>query len=197
MKFKMPKKTTINSRITTVRNSAFNGILPIEKPDSDDIKFIEMLLKTKNGRFLCGYCGKTEATETDHINPLIIAGKPSGYIHEISNLIPVCGSCNSIKSNLTITDFFENDKFKLKVGDKLDERKLTFDQYTKYFENKYGKVVKLNFEEIIDEKLWNDYLDKTSEIFELMKSSSEMYIEIKEQLKKYYIEHRVELKEKK
>lgn len=61
MKFKMPARTTIKGRVTTIRNSAFNGILPVEKPDKEDIAFIEEKIGTDKSKsaFLCGYCGKS------------------------------------------------------------------------------------------------------------------------------------------
>ena len=197
MKFKMPTRTTVKGRVTTVRNSAFNGILPIEKPDAEDILFIKEKLGTSGNNFLCGYCGKVSATQTDHINPLIINGKPSGYIHEISNLIPSCDSCNSIKSNDTLEQFFNNPKFTCKLSEhELVDRKRIIEEYQEYFRKKYGKLVKLNFEEIVNSDLWEEYLNKTEEILELMRSTSDMYKQIKEELLEYYLTNKRELKGK-
>jgi len=35
----------------------------------------------------CSYCG-TPATEWDHLRPLVMNKKPTGYISEIHNLVP-------------------------------------------------------------------------------------------------------------
>ena len=197
MKFKMPTRTTVKGRVTTVRNSAFNGILPIEKPDVEDILFIKEKLGTSGNNFLCGYCGKVSATQTDHINPLIVNGKPSGYIHEISNLIPSCYSCNSIKSNDTLELFLSNKKFTGKLNEtELITRKQILKEYQEYFIEKYGNLVKLNFEEIVDDSLWKDYLKKTEEIYKLMRATADMYKQIKKELSAYYLTNKRELKGK-
>lgn len=197
MKFKMPARTTIKGRVTTIRNSAFNGILPVEKPDKEDIAFIEEKIGTDKSKsaFLCGYCGKSISSQKDHINPLIIDGKPSGYIHEISNLIPSCESCNSIKSNDTLEQFFDNPKFTCKLSEsELIDRKRIVEEYQEYFRKKYGKLVKLNFEQIVDSDLWEEYLNKTEEILELMRSTSDMYNKIKAELSTYYSANKESLK---
>ena len=126
---------------------------------------------------------------------MIIDGKPSGYIHEISNLIPSCESCNSIKSNDTLEQFFDNPKFTCKLSEsELIDRKRIVEEYQEYFRKKYGKLVKLNFEEIVDSDLWEEYLNKTEEILELMRSTSDMYNKIKAELSTYYSANKESLK---
>ncbi|MDG1250094.1 MAG: HNH endonuclease [Gammaproteobacteria bacterium] len=44
------------------------------------------------------FCGST-ASEWDHLRPLVLDKKPTGYVSEIHNLVPACGKCNQSKGN--------------------------------------------------------------------------------------------------
>ena len=46
----------------------------------------------------CAYCGDP-STEWDHLRPLVIGRRPTGYISELANLVPACGKCNQSKGN--------------------------------------------------------------------------------------------------
>lgn len=46
---------------------------------------------------VCSYCGDA-TSEWDHLFPLVRNKRPTGYIHEIRNLVPSCGRCNHSKS---------------------------------------------------------------------------------------------------
>ncbi|MFL6304101.1 MAG: HNH endonuclease [Candidatus Sulfotelmatobacter sp.] len=48
----------------------------------------------------CAYCGN-KSTEWDHLRPIITNQEPTGYITEISDLVPRCGKCNQSKGNPT------------------------------------------------------------------------------------------------
>ena len=76
----------------------------------------------------------------------------------------------------------------------LIDRKRIVEEYQEYFRKKYGKLVKLNFEEIVDSDLWEEYLNKTEEILELMRSTSDMYNKIKAELSTYYSANKESLK---
>jgi hypothetical protein len=42
------------------------------------------------------YCG-AKTTDLDHLRPLVQNKRPTGYVHEIGNLVPACGPCNQSK----------------------------------------------------------------------------------------------------
>ena len=46
----------------------------------------------------CAYCSDLY-TERDHLRPLVVRQRPTGYISEIANLVPACGKCNQSKGN--------------------------------------------------------------------------------------------------
>lgn len=48
----------------------------------------------------CTYCGSTDKITIDHVVPLARGGK-----HEVDNLAPACGSCNSSKNDKLLEDW--------------------------------------------------------------------------------------------
>lgn len=46
----------------------------------------------------CAYCGD-KASEWDHLRPLVLKRRPTGFVSEIANLVPSCGKCNQSKGN--------------------------------------------------------------------------------------------------
>jgi hypothetical protein len=115
--FKMPTPTTIKGRSSSLTNAFVNGIIPCIKPSQAEICTALCALKQCKGNATCTlgqcdgkcicassvnvkcvYCGDN-ATEWDHLNPLIKNQKPTGYISEIHNLVPSCSKCNQSKGN--------------------------------------------------------------------------------------------------
>ena len=96
--FKMPVPMKITGRSSSVTNAFVNSIIPTITPSEDHIreslKVLGMNAKTIN----CSYCG-AKHTEWDHLRPIVLNKKPTGYISEIQNLVPSCGKCNQSKGN--------------------------------------------------------------------------------------------------
>ncbi|MEJ1089056.1 HNH endonuclease [Microbacterium sp. Mu-80] len=96
-RFAMPDAVRITGRSSSITNSFVNGIVPIIKPTAEQVDEALAVLGMEDG-VVCAYCGDT-ATEWDHLRPLVREQKPTGYIHEIHNLVPACGKCNQSKGN--------------------------------------------------------------------------------------------------
>ncbi len=95
--FSMPKQIKITGRLTSVTNAFVNSVIPVVKPTEEQV---EEALRTLGmlDRPACAYCGDLH-TEWDHLRPLVIDRRPTGYISEIDNLVPACGKCNQSKGN--------------------------------------------------------------------------------------------------
>jgi 5-methylcytosine-specific restriction endonuclease McrA len=50
--------------------------------------------------YLCVYCGKHKPLTIDHVVPI-----SKGGLHDVSNIVPACGSCNSRKGNSSLLLF--------------------------------------------------------------------------------------------
>lgn len=67
----------------------------------------------------CAYCGKP-ASHLDHLYPLIIDRKPTGYGTDPGNLAPCCTKCNQSKGNLSFEEFMRSEKCEHIVTDGKD-----------------------------------------------------------------------------
>lgn len=96
--FKMPSGITITGRASSIRNVFVAAIIPVTPPSAADVAKVLEILALRPDELHCAYCGDN-ATEWDHLRPLVKEGKPTGYPSSIRNLVPACGKCNSRKGN--------------------------------------------------------------------------------------------------
>ncbi len=96
--FKMPSFQTMVSRKSSITNAAVNSVIPAVYPSPDEIEKALTILGMTPDDVRCAYCGDL-STEWDHLRPLVINRRPTGFISEIANLVPACGKCNQSKGN--------------------------------------------------------------------------------------------------
>lgn len=96
--FRMPTPMKITGRSSSITNSFINSIIPIIVPTNEQVKKVLGILSMDHESFQCAYCEST-ASESDHLRPLVLNKKPTGYISEIHNLVPACSKCNQSKGN--------------------------------------------------------------------------------------------------
>lgn len=89
----MASRPTIRGRGTSVAAAFVHAIIPREADELAVARNVERF-GFKSGE--CVYCGNP-ATDADHFFALVKRGKPSGYYHSTSNLVPACGPCNQSK----------------------------------------------------------------------------------------------------
>jgi hypothetical protein len=96
--FKTPGQIKISGRTSSITNAFINGIMPFHKPTKEELLQAIAALEMQVDDVRCSYC-RDEATEWDHLNPLIDEKAGTGYFTEIANLVPACGKCNQSKGN--------------------------------------------------------------------------------------------------
>ncbi len=96
--FQMPSPATMVSRISSITNAFVGAIIPVIEPTVEEIAEALALLGMSVSDVRCAYCGD-KASEWDHLRPLVLDLRPTGYISEIANLVPACGKCNQSKGN--------------------------------------------------------------------------------------------------
>ncbi len=96
--FRMPKFQSMRGRKSSVTNAAVNSIIPSFRPTANEIEEALETLGMDVIDVRCAYCGDL-MSEWDHLRPLVIDRRPTGYITEIANLVPSCGKCNQSKRN--------------------------------------------------------------------------------------------------
>jgi hypothetical protein len=96
--FAMPSVQTMVSRKSSITNAFVNSVIPAIPPTHDQIEQALAILGMEPQDVRCAYCG-SKATEWDHLRPLVLKRRPTGFITEIANLVPCCGKCNQSKGN--------------------------------------------------------------------------------------------------
>lgn len=174
--FNMPNSVTIMGRSSSITNSFTNGIIPTIKPTDTEIKRALRILEQNKDDVRCVYCGD-QKTEWDHLHPLIIGKKPTGYITEIANLVPACGKCNQSKRNSNWKEWMlGNAKKSPKTRNipDLNKRVQLIEKYERHF-----KPQKIDLERIAGKTLWEKYMDAYDSIISQMESAQTIMEEIK------------------
>ncbi len=96
--FQMPKIQTMVSRKSSITNAFVNAVIPSVQPSFQEIEKALQILKMDVTNMHCAYCGN-KMTEWDHLRPIVLNQRPTGYISEIANLVPACAKCNQSKGN--------------------------------------------------------------------------------------------------
>lgn len=102
--FRMPLMQTMTSRKTSITNAFVSSIIPCIRPSVEEIAEALGILGMEPSDVRCAYCGD-KATEWDHLRPLVVKRRPTGFISEIANLVPSCGKCNQSKGNSAWRDW--------------------------------------------------------------------------------------------
>ena len=101
--FKYPASDKISGRTSTICRSMACTLLKREGCSTE----VEEIWKKYFPNKTCAYCGKP-ANHLDHLYPLIIDRKPTGYGTDPGNLVPCCTACNQPKGNLNWEDYMRS-----------------------------------------------------------------------------------------
>jgi hypothetical protein len=97
--FQMPSGTSIIGRASSITNAFVAAVIPtMRMPTEEEIHEALTILGMIPEDVRCAYCGD-RSTEWDHLRPLVLNRRPTGFVSEIGNLVPACGKCNQSKGN--------------------------------------------------------------------------------------------------
>ncbi len=176
LSFKIPTPMKITGRIATITNAFITSIMPIIQPTEEERKKALSILNMTQDTFQCSYCG-APASDWDHLRPLVLDEKPTGYISEIHNLVPSCGKCNQSKGNSEWRSWMLGDAKmspKTKGIANLKERIKRLEKY----EN-WGTPTKVDFEKIVGSEDWKKHWDNWRKVKNIMRKSQVLAEEIK------------------
>jgi hypothetical protein len=109
----------------------------------------------------CAYCGDP-STEWDHLRPLVVARRPTGFISEIANLVPACGKCNQSKGNKSWRDWILSNARLSPTGRGLSDVKQRVARLEAY-EN-WRTPIQVDFETILGRDEWEKYWTLCEEV---------------------------------
>lgn len=162
-KFKMPAKSNLKGRSSTISNAFAISITPFIYPSKKEIAEFYKLLDIKEGQ--CAYC-LGDGNGMDHLKPLVRNGLPTGYITDINNLVPCCQACNSSKGSKEFEEWYKSPQ-NIK---RLRERGLTDDLFQHRFEviSAFEKRITnpIDYEKILGKEKWNEYKIRKMQLIE-------------------------------
>jgi hypothetical protein len=175
------KVTKITSRSSTINGVFAQAIAPRDDYDLGRITVaLQFLGQDIDTDLRCVFCNDA-ATTWDHLTGMVKDGELRGFGHQIGNLAPCCGSCNSAKGSKSIKDFidsFERIKF--------DRREL-IDLLTRY-QNTFASEIELTL--LDDSEDYRNYIMLRDQIIELMKKADALAGNIRPLLKIDSIDNR-------
>lgn len=176
----MPKAVTIMGRSSSITNSFYNGIVPIIEPSDEEIRNALKTLEQTEENVTCVYCGDPK-TEWDHLYPLIVNKRHTGYITEIANLVPACGKCNQSKGNSYWKEWIISDAEKspkTRMVKDLDKRIKIIEKYDLSFPKH-----RIDIEALVGEDIWQKYQESYEKIILEMQKAQAIMDNIKSIIK--------------
>jgi hypothetical protein len=174
--FQMPNPVKITGRTSTITNSFVNSIIPSIAPSESEVREALNILGLSVEDLRCAYCGDT-STEWDHLRPLVRNKRPTGYISEITNLVPACGKCNQSKGKQDWEQWMRS-AARLSPSSRKTPGLEDRIERLRAFE-KWRHVSPINFEQIVGADLWTEHWNNNERMHSLMRECQELADRIK------------------
>jgi hypothetical protein len=181
--FRMPTPVSIMARSSSITNSFINAVIPTVTPTDTDIVDALRILEMSPADVRCAYCGD-KATEWDHLRPLVVRQKPTGYISEIGNLIPACGKCNQSKGNKPWRAGMESSAPQSPARRQVTDLNARIDRIERY--EQWRPPIALNFGAAVDPAMWAEHWKNWERVLAAMRESQKLASEIRQLLKSWH-----------
>ncbi len=166
--FHMPTPMKISGRSSSITAAFVSAIVPQIEPTEDEIKTALDILQMSPDNVSCAYCG-SQATEWDHLRPLVANQNPTGFISEIRNLVPSCGKCNQSKGNKYWMDWITSDA-KLSPKSRqitdLQKRIARLEDY-----ERWGNVTAIDLRSIVPPDAWEQHWANWKAVLKMMNNA--------------------------
>jgi hypothetical protein len=178
--FNMPSGTTITGRTSSIRNVFAAAILPVVPATAEEIRQVLSILETDPINLGCAYCG-VQATEWDHLKPLVNAGKPTGYTSTIRNLVPSCGKCNQSKGKSDWKIWMRGKAKLCPTSRGVKDVEVRISRLERY--EAWANCRPLEVQHLVNPELWIRYYTLQDEILAKMREAQTLALEIAKNLK--------------
>jgi HNH endonuclease len=164
----MPTPMTITGRSSTITNAFVNSLIPVVFPSEAEVVEALTVLGMAPGDVRCAYCGDPY-TEWDHLHPLVIDQKPTGYISELANLVPSCGKCNQSKGKKSWREWMRSTAPRCPGARGVPDLESKIARLQAYENWREPKCV--NFEAIVGREMWSQHWKNWDEMRQQMRKS--------------------------
>lgn len=163
--FQMPTPMTISGRSSSITAACVSAIIPQIEPTDEEVKTALDILQMSPDNVSCAYCG-AQATEWDHLRPLVANQNPTGFISEIRNLVPSCGKCNQSKGNKYWMDWIASDAKlspKSRQVTDLQQRIARLEEY-----ERWGNVMAIDLRSMVPPDAWEQHRANWGAVLKMM-----------------------------
>jgi len=169
--FRMPSAQTPASRKSSITNAFVNAVIPVLPPTIEEIDEALRILDMDPDDVRCSYCGD-RSTEWDHLRPLVIDRKPTGFISEIGNLVPACGKCNQSKGNKNWREWMLSGAPLSPTGRHLSHVQDRIERLECY--EQWRRPICIDFAELVGEDTWMHYWSRLGGLIEEMQNCQQL-----------------------
>jgi hypothetical protein len=187
--FQMPNPVSIMGRSSSITNSFINGIIPVIEPTEEEVLEALQILGMDPSDVRCAYCGD-KSTEWDHLRPLVVDQRPTGYISEIGNLVPACGKCNQSKGNKHWRVWMMSNALLSPNSRNISDIETRITCLENY--EQWKMIEPLNFEQIVGSEMWKLHWENWQRVIEEMRASQKLALEIRAIVKEHVKQNRSE-----
>ena len=177
--FRMPSAMTVTGRSSSITNAFVGAIVPTVFPTESEVLEALQVLGMSSNDVRCAYCGDPY-TEWDHLRPLVIDQKPTGYISELANLVPSCGKCNQSKGKKPWREWIRSAAPRCPgargISD-LEARVTRLEQY-----ELWRPAKRIDFQSLVGSELWEEHWKNWRETLDHMKRSQECALRLKKRI---------------
>jgi HNH endonuclease len=161
--FWMPSIQTMMSRKSSITNAFVNSVIPVVAPTVEEVEQALSILGMEPDDVRCAYCGD-KATEWDHLRPLVVQRRPTGFISEIANLVPSCGKCNQSKGNKPWRAWIVSNAKWSPTGRNIADVAARITRLDAY--ERWRTPTKVDFESVIGKDEWERYWSLCEKVIE-------------------------------
>jgi hypothetical protein len=166
--FAMPSVQTLMSRKSSITNAGIVSLIPVVQPTLDEIEQALRILGMTPEDVRCAYCGDPN-TEWDHLRPLVVKRRPTGYISEIGNLVPSCAKCNQSKRNEHWRTWMMSKVPRSPASRNVPDLTARIARLEAY--EAWRPAIAINFEKIVGAEACAAYWQKLDAVIELMRET--------------------------
>lgn len=177
--FQMPSFQTMVSRKSSITNAFVNSVVPVVIPTIDEIDESLAILGIDPADVRCAYCGD-KSSEWDHLRPLVVKRRPTGFISEIANLVPSCGKCNQSKGNKPWREWMLSKAKRSPTGRGLHDVIERIQRLSTYEAWKTPTVI--DFEAIVGAERWDHYWSLCEAVIGELRQCQEVGDAIRQQI---------------
>lgn len=163
--FRMPASQGMKARKTTITNAFVSALIPVAQPTLAEIEEALAILGMDPGDVRCAYCGD-RASEWDHLRPLVLKRRPTGFISEIANLVPSCGKCNQSKGNKPWRQWMLSNAKLSPTGRRIDDTQRRIELLDSY--ERWRIPTQIDFGSIVGTEEWDRYWSLCEAVIEEM-----------------------------